>query len=32
VGLLGLVVAALDRFVLTPAVKRLRRHSKGTGA
>ena len=32
VGLLGLVVvAALDRLVLTPATKRLRRPSKGTG-
>jgi putative intracellular protease/amidase len=33
VGLLGLgVVAALDRLVLTPATKRLRRPPKGTGA
>jgi putative intracellular protease/amidase len=33
VGLLGLlVVAALDRLVLTPAAKRLRRLPKGTGA
>jgi putative intracellular protease/amidase len=33
VGLLGLViVAALDRFVFTPATKRLRRPPKGTGA
>jgi len=33
VGLLGLVVVAgLDRLVLTPAAKRLRRPPKGTGA
>jgi hypothetical protein len=33
VGLLGLVVVvALDRLVLAPATKRLRRPSKGTGA
>jgi putative intracellular protease/amidase len=33
VGLLGLLaVAALDRLVLTPAAKRLRRPPKGTGA
>ena len=33
VGLLGLAaVAALDRLVLTPAAKRLRRPPKGTGA
>jgi putative intracellular protease/amidase len=33
VGLLGLtVVVLLDRLVLTPTTRRLRRHSKGTGA
>jgi putative intracellular protease/amidase len=33
VGLLGLaVVAALDRLLLTPAMKRLRRHPRGKGA
>ena len=33
VGLLGLVaIAALDRLVLTPAAKRLRRPAKGMGA
>jgi hypothetical protein len=32
VGLLGLVVGALDRFVITPATRRLRRPPKGAGA
>jgi putative intracellular protease/amidase len=33
VGLLGLtIVVLLDRLVLTPTTRRLRRHSKGTGA